>query len=254
MTLSARIGKISIADPGPLYLRLRNKLVEAIEAGTLEAGSALPSERELCDDFHISRVTVRKAIGTLADEGRIVRKRGAGTFVADTPSSASATPRVEKSFSALSSFSEDMIARGLTPSSQWISRAAGMVTPAEALALALSPGSPVYRFQRIRLANDRPMAIEYSTIPGFCLPGVETVRESLYDALRKSGFRPARALQRLRAVPYDAAQADLLGVEPGHAGLLIERRSFLQDGRAAELTLSFYRGDAYDFVAELTET
>jgi GntR family transcriptional regulator len=95
------------------------------------------------------------------------------------------------------------------------------------------------------------MALEYSTIAGFALAGPDAVDTSLYAALEKGGHRPVRALQRLRAVLFDKDQAKLIGVEPGAAGLYIERRGFLEDGRVVEATQSWYRGDAYDFVAEL---
>jgi GntR family transcriptional regulator len=95
------------------------------------------------------------------------------------------------------------------------------------------------------------MAVEYSTIPGFGLATPEAVRDSLYAALQAAGNRPTRALQRLRAVLIDGERAKLLGVERGAAGLYIERRGFLDDGRVIEATQSWYRGDAYDFVAEL---
>jgi GntR family transcriptional regulator len=130
-------------------------------------------------------------------------------------------------------------------------RASGNVTPEESLTLGLSPGAPVYRFNRIRFADDLPMAIEYSTIPGFGLAGVDAVRDSLYEALNAAGNRPARALQRLRAVSLDGERATLLGLEAGSPCLYIERRGFLDDGRVIEATQSWYRGDAYDFVAEL---
>jgi GntR family transcriptional regulator len=96
------------------------------------------------------------------------------------------------------------------------------------------------------------MALEYTAVPGTGLDSADTVTESLYTALEAKGNRPVRALQRLRAVLFSAEQASLLGIQPGAAGLLIERRGFLEDGRAIEATRSFYRGDAYDFVAELT--
>ena len=84
----------------------------------------------------------------------------------------------------------------------------GTVTPEESLTLGLSPGAPVYRFNRIRYADGAPMALEYSTVPGFCLPSLETrSKSSLYDALDKPGNRPMRALQRLRAVLFTAEQA-----------------------------------------------
>ncbi len=175
-------------------------------------------------------------------EGLILRRRGAGTFVAS---------RVEKSFSKLSSFSEDMISRGRTPHSEWLSKSAGAVTPEESLSLGLSPGTLVYRFQRLRYADGMTMALEYSTIPGYCLPALEAVEASLYSALETAGNRPVRALQRLRAVAFTTDQAEILAVLPGDPGLFIERRGFLADGRAAEFTQSWYRGDAYDVVAEL---
>jgi len=119
------------------------------------------------------------------------------------------------------------------------------------MVLGLSPGQPVYRFHRIRFADDEPMALEYSTVPGFSLPSADAVGTSLYEALNAAGRRPVRALQRLRAVLFTPEQAALLTVRPGAPGLLIERRGFLRDGRAVEFTQSYYRGDAYDFVAEL---
>ena len=88
------------------------------------------------------------------------------------------------------------------------------------------------------------MALEYSTVPAYALESAEAVDASLYGALERTGHRPVRALQRLRAVLFTAEQADLLGVKAKDAGLLIERRGFLADGQAVELTQSFYRGDA----------
>lgn len=244
MAFSDDIGRFRDGNPSPLYLQLQQLIRDAIGSDILTQGNAIPAERDLAVEYDISRITVRKAIGGLVEEGLLTRRRGAGTFVAG---------RVEKSFSKLSSFSEDMAARGRTASSNWISRAAGQVNPEEAMSLGLSPGAPVFRFQRIRYADDQPMALEFSTIAGYCLPSVGAVGESLYSALEKSGCRPVRALQRLRAVPFGPDHAKMLGVDNGQPGLLIERRGFLKDGRAAEFTRSYYRGDAYDFVAELSD-
>jgi GntR family transcriptional regulator len=242
MSLAEQIGFEADSGRGPLYRRLEERLRHAIESGAIKPEQALPSERDLAEDFDVSRITVRKALDGLVAGGLLVRRQGAGTFVAG---------RVEKSFSKLTSFSEDMAARGRSSRSEWINRSHGAVTPDESLMLGLSPGTPVYRFHRIRFADDFAMALEYSTIPGFALPSLNVVRGSLYEALNAAGNRPVRALQRLRAVLFDAQQAKLLGVEPGAPGLLIERRGFLDDGRAVEMTQSWYRGDAYDFVAEL---
>lgn len=241
MKLAERIGTLGESS-APLYQQMQDALRQAIASQALKPQEALPPERDIATEFGVSRITVRKALDGLVGDGLLTRKQGAGTFVAG---------RVEKQFSKLTSFSEDMASRGRTPRSEWIQQSVGAVNSDESLTLGLSPGSRVYRFHRIRFADEQPMALEYSTIPGFGLPGLETVGSSLYEALYAAGHRPVRALQRLRAVLFNAEQAQLLGVEAGAPGLFIERRGFLEDGRAIEMTHSWYRGDAYDFVAEL---
>ena len=227
----------------PLYQQLQRALREAIERGHLGPDDALPSERALAAELGISRITVRKAIDGLAEEGLLVRRQGSGNFVGT---------RIEKNFAKLTSFSEDMRARGRVPSSQWLKRQVGQVRPDEAMRLALSPGAQVYRFHRLRFADDEPMALEYCTIAGSALSGLEAVDNSLYDALERAGNRPVRALQLLRALLLDEEKARLLEAKPGDAGLLVERVGYLRDGRAIELSQSYYRGDTYDFVAELS--
>ncbi len=238
----------ALGRSGPLYVRLERALRAAVNNDRLQPGAALPSERDLCDAYQLSRVTVRKALEGLVRDGVLVRRHGSGTYVADA---APRTERVEKNFAVLSSFSEDMTSRGRTPGSRWLARTSGVVSPEEALALGLSPGSPVYRFRRVRLADDQPMALEISTIAGFALSSADAVGASLYEALDVAGFRPVRALQRLRALSAGEERGRLLEIDAWDAGLMIERRAFLADGRAVELTRSFYRGDAYDMVAEL---
>ena len=242
MSLLQLIGELEEQSRGPLYQRVHHALRQAIKDNKLASGSALPPERDIAKDLGVSRITVRKALDALAEEGLVRRRHGAGTFVAT---------RVEKSFSMLTSFSEDMASRGLSVRSDWLRKAVGAVTPDESMVLGLSPGSAVLRFHRIRYADDVPMALEYSSVPAQYLPSEDAVSDSLYSALEATGSRPVRALQRLRAVSFNEEQAELLGIEPGEPGLLIERRGFLEDGQAVEYTQSYYRGDSYDFVAEL---
>jgi len=241
--LSHALGKLDEKSSLPLYQQLQRVLRRAIETRVLGTDDALPPERELASELSISRITVRKAIDGLVSEGLLVRRQGSGTFVC---------ARVEKNFSKLTSFSEDMRARGRNPRSVWLRRSSGTVTPEEALTLRASPGTPVFRFHRIRYADDAPMSLEYATILAACLPSLEAVDSSLYVALERAGNRPVRALQRLRAVLFSAEQAELLQAKEKDAGLLVERLGFLKDGRAAEFTQSYYRGDIYDFVAELS--
>lgn len=137
-------------------------------------------------------------------------------------------------------------------SGKWLKKSRGTVWPDEAMKLGLSPGSPVYRFQRLCCVDDAPIAIEYTTVSTEFIPSFEAVDVSVYGALERAGSRPARALQRLRAVLLEEEEARLLKGHAGEAGLLVERLSFLRDGRIVALSRSVYRGDSYDFVAELT--
>jgi len=226
----------------PLYQRLQRALRSAIEQHLLKPEDALPAERQLAADLAISRITVRKAIDGLVGEGVLVRRPGSGNFI---------NTRIEKNFAKLTSFSEDMRARGRTPRSVWLKRSEGTVTPDEAMRLRLSPGAAVYRFHRMRYADDVPMCLEYATIVASCLPSLEAVDVSMYDALERAGNRPVRALQRLSALLLNAEQAALLQAREGDAGLAVERLGFLRDGRAVEFCRSYFRGDMYDFVAEL---
>src|SRR3546814_1752166 len=105
-----------------------------------------------------------------------------------------------------------MVSRGRKPHSRWVSKTAGAVTPEEALSLGLSPGSRVYRFHRIRYADDLTMALEYATIPAYCLPSVDAVGASLYEALEAAGHLPVRALQRLRSEEHTSELQSLMRI------------------------------------------
>jgi GntR family transcriptional regulator len=242
-SLSQVLPPLDESSAQPLYQQLQRALRGAIENGIIAPDDALPPERDLAEMLKVSRITVRKAIDELVEDGLLIRKQGSGTFVSN---------RVEKNFAKLTSFSEDMRARGRQPRSVWLNRAQGTVTPEESLTLRSSPGTPVFRFHRIRYADDAPMAIEHATVIASCLGSLDDVENSLYEALERTGNRPVRALQRLRAVLLTAEQAKLLKAQEGEAGLLVARVGYLKDGRAVEYSQSWYRGEIYDFVAELS--
>lgn len=230
---------------GPLYLRLTRTIGGAIDVGALKPGESLPPEREMAALTGLSRVTVRKAVQTLVEAGRLVQRRGSGTFVA---------PRVEKveqALSLLTSFTEDMARRGKTVESVWLSRAVHAPSPEEVMALGLAARDRVARLERVRMADGVPLAIERATLSTAILPDPEAVGASLYAVLAERGCRPVRAVQRISAANLGAADAALLEVPQGAATLRIERISYLASGRVVEFTRSLYRGDAYDFAAEM---
>lgn len=242
-TLSDAFQPLDPDNRQPLYHQVQGAIREAIAVRALKPNDALPPERELAESFAVSRITIRKAISGLVSEGVLDTHHGSGSFV---------RAKVEKNFAQLTSFTEEMASRGMTASSRWISRSEGKVRPEEVLTLRASPGTAVYRFKRLRLADDEPMSIETTTILSECLPSIDAVEHSLYAALNKTGNRPVRALQRLSALILHEEQAEMLGAKAGDAGLLVERVGFNRKGDAIEFSQSWYRGDTYDFVAELS--
>jgi GntR family transcriptional regulator len=235
----------SAAPGGPIYLRVARRIEAAIRDGLIRPGEALPSEREIASTGNISRVTVRKAVQDLVRTGLLVQKHGSGTYVTRKIN------RVEQSLSQLTSFTEDMARRGRTVLSVWLERGIFAPSPEEAMALGLSAGDSVSRINRLRLADGMPLAIERASLLVEALPAPAKVEQSLYVTLEANGWRPVRAVQRISAIALQATDARLLDVEPGSASLKIERMSYLPSGRVVEFTRSIYRGDAYDFVAEL---
>jgi len=238
--------RLAGSGSAPLYLRLGALIRDAVDGGRLAVGDALPPEREIAHALGISRVTVRKALGELVRAGLLLQRRGSGTYVAPAPR------RVEQPLSRLNSFTEDMRARGRAASVRLLDRSLAVPSTEETMVLGLGIGQRVSRLERLRLADGVAMAIERAVVPEAFLPDPALVESSLYEVLEARGVRPVRALQRLSAANLGSTEAGLLGVAPGAAALRIERISYLADGRAVEFTRSYYRGDAYDFVAELT--
>jgi GntR family transcriptional regulator len=228
---------------GPLYLRLAAVLRHAIQDGVYAHGACLPPERELSETLGVSRVTLRRAIESLAREGVVSVRQGSGTFVGAC---------IEEPLSALASFSEDMLRRGLTPGSSWISRKIVAPDSGESLALGLGAQDRVLRASRVRTANGEPIAVERATVRASDVGSVADFGDSLYAALMRHGAHPARAVQRIRAGIADPESAKLLQVSVGDAVLVTERRSFTREGRPVEITHSLYRADIYDYVVEMS--
>ena len=236
---------VILPQGGPLYLQLKRWIEDAVARGAIKPGDALPSERDLASKVDVSRVTVRKAVQYLVRDGVLVQRHGSGTFVAPQPH------RVEQSLGQLTSFAEDMARRGLPVRSIFLDRGVYDPSPEETMALGLSVGERVARIARLRISGDTPLAIERACLSIAVLPEPALVTDSLYAQLDRTGNRPVRAIQRIRAVNLGEADAKLLEISAGAASLHIERVGYLASGRVVEFTRSVYRGDTYDFVAEL---
>ena len=229
-------------DSSPLYMQIARKLSDEVRNGRYQVDQALPSERNLSELLSVSRVTARKAIDQLVDQGLVVRRRGSGNYIA---------PRIEQPLSNLTSFSEQLSQRGYQPGSRWLKRAVVSASADEQLSLGLSPNARVARLERLRLADDVVMAYEVSVLPQSIVADPEAIGASLYQYLDGIGKPPARALQHIRAMNASAELAARLDVPVGQAVLFITRIAYLESGEAVELTHSYCRSDHYDFVAEM---
>ncbi len=226
----------------PIYLQLAKKLRHNILNGGLHAGDALPSERDLCEKLGASRVTIRKAIAVLIDEGLLTRRQGSGTFV---------TPRIQAPGNFLSSFSEDAQGRGESVESIWIRRDIDVATAEEAELLEIALHAPVARLSRVRMAMGEPLAIEHAVIPAEMIGDISGLGRSLYQALADSDNRPVSGVQKIRAALANTSEAHHLTIDEGCEILRIERITKRADNRPVEYTRSAYRGDRYEFVSDL---
>lgn len=218
--------------------RLRESLSEIIRG--LAPGSALPTERDLCDRFDVSRGTVRHVLQQLENEQRIYRRQGRGTFVA--------TPKIEQRLD-LTSHTESMIASGIKPSSKLI-EVSRVEAPAEiGLALALPAAAEVLRIERVRLADGEPIALEVLHVSAARFDGISGALqdgESFYGLLHSQyGIELAHAEETIEAVIASERGARLLDCSPGSALLQLSRLTVDRQGRPIEYVRSFYRGDRF---------
>ena len=231
-----------MGDNRPLYQIISGALAEAVGVGILGENSLLPSERTLASRLNVSRVTVRRALDNLEASGLLKRRQGVRSCVA---------PRVEKTLSAILGFSKELLLRGVKPGQKWLLRQVSLPTPNESMALGVPTNELIVRLVRIRFADDIPIAIERATVPQEFLNSYDLVKDSLYEALRETGFMPFRGVQRIRAGVMTRAEAVALESEVGQPLLIVERRCFLTDGRTVEFTETRHHGERYDFVSDL---
>jgi GntR family transcriptional regulator len=224
---------------------LRGILEELL--ASLPPGAALPSERELAERYGLARMTVRNEIERLTAEGSVYRLHGRGTFVAE--------PRIAQA-GALTSFTEDMLARGHAPGSTVISSEVVAADGFLAAALELKAGDACFRLDRVRTADGRPMAIEQVHLPLERFDGIDRVDfagASLFEVLADA-FEVAlgEAEQRIVAVAIEARDAPLLGVPEGAPGLRFQTVTRDREGVPVLYAVSLYPGDRYEIALRQT--
>jgi GntR family transcriptional regulator len=233
-------------SPIPFYYQLESYIKNQINAGILQPGDNIPSEREYAENYEISRMTVRQAINSLVNEGLLYRKKGSGTFVSNK--------KIEQPLQGLTSFTEDMKKRGMVPTSELVHFEIVPATSFIADELRISEYAPVYEIKRIRLADGEPMALETNYLSANLVKGLteEIVNASIYAYIEENlNLRIAHADQMIESIKASSEDAKLLKIKKDHPMLYIQRNTFLQDGTPLELVKSHYRGDRYKFFIKM---
>jgi GntR family transcriptional regulator len=230
----------------PLYAQLIDIIVGKMNSGELKENDKLPSERELCDFYDVSRTTVRQAMVELENEGYIYKEHGKGSFV---------SPKVyTQSLVKMYSFTEEMKKLGKKPRSEIISFDMVPATVNVAKKLLLEEFDQVYRLVRLRLADDEPIMYETTYMPVNILPNLsleDLKNSSLYGIFQvKYAYVISNAFESFRAVSIRDVEEPYLLVKAGLPALKIERTAFA-DSKALEYTISVARGDKYVYTTEL---
>lgn len=233
-------------SPVPLYYQLAEHIRELVRAGALRPGDQLPSERLLSEQHAISRMTVRQAVTYLVREGALVARHGLGTFVAE--------PKLTYDALHLLGFTEEIVRRGGTSVSQVLTQRCESPPPRVAAELRLPEGEPAVKLVRLRRSDDVPLLLETTYIPAARCPGLEQAdlaAESLYAILeRRFGVRLGRSRQRLEATVANDYEAELFGIPPGTAMILVEGVTYDERGEPVEYFKAVYRGDRVTFAFE----
>jgi GntR family transcriptional regulator len=228
----------------PKYYAVKRHLLEFI--GSLEPGAAVPTERELATQMRTSRTTVRQALTELVVEGRLVRRQGSGTYVAE--------PKITWPL-YLASFTEQVEASGFKPSAEVIATQRIAATADLAHQLGLPLRAPVYRIERLRFADASPIAVETSWLPAERFPGLtrqirlhgslHAVLLDLYDTRLQTGE------ERIETAPATPREAGPLRVDVGTPMLIVSRQNFDADRTPVELGRTWFRSDRVMLVTHL---
>jgi GntR family transcriptional regulator len=224
----------------------RVRLLDLVDS--LPEGGALPPERELAQRWGIARMTLRRAVDELVQDGLVVRRHGKGTFTL--------RPKVLRRL-AMTSFTEDMIRRGMRPASRTLEFRRHRAGHTLSRRLRMPIGDPVIAYTRLRLADDVPMALERSSIPAALVPGLRPadLDGSWYELLtNRYGIDMVSATFTVEPVLADPRTAERLETRTGQPCLQLQVSSFDGHGHVVEAGTTIYRGDRYTLTAELRPT
>jgi GntR family transcriptional regulator len=231
-------------SPGhvPLYYQIEQRILEAIQGGTLGPGDQIPTEAELAERHGVSRITAKRALDDLVHKGLAFRMQGKGTFVAS---------RRLRDISGFGSFTEDFRSRGMVPSSRILHFE--VETPGEDIRerLGLDAGTQAYRIRRLRMADGEPVAVETAHLSCGLCPGLLASHlegHSLFALLQERfSIVPSWADAEIKARLATKAEGGLLGMKIGEPVLEARRTTYTTNYEVIECVESVYRGDRFAF-------
>jgi GntR family transcriptional regulator len=229
-------------SPIPLYYQLKSFIENQIASGTWKPGEQIPSEAELCQQFQVSRTTIRQAVGELVNLGKLKRTQGCGTFV---------TEYIKEPIYRLVGFSQEMELRGLKPKSKVLKFET--IPPSEHIKqyLRLKENEPTIILKRLRRADDQLMATDNCYLPFnryFALLHEDLEKNSLYDILaKKFNTLPIRSICSIESIGCPPHVAELLNVKVDFPILYIISTRFDQNDLPFEYSEIYYRGDRFIF-------
>jgi GntR family transcriptional regulator len=228
----------------PLYIKIHDDIRKWIDAGRWKVGERLPSERELSEIFGVSRMTLRQAVTQLVDEGILERRVGSGTYVA--------SERVREKMRGTTSFSEIIKAQGKKPTSKVLSYVKVTANETERERLNLQEGEPIIRMERIRYADDVPIAFEVASIPYDIIKDFKKrdITSHFFDTLKNAGMDIGRSEQVISARVASKDIAKALNLKSGAAILSLTQTSYFSDETPFEYVLSSYAGDRFEYFLE----
>lgn len=229
----------------PVYIQIHDQIKKEIEDGRWKVGDRLPSERELSATFKVSRMTLRQAIQTLADEGILERKIGSGTYVA--------REKVQEKMTGTTSFTEIMLSQNRVPSSRTVSYFKTTPSSSEIMHLGLKEDDEIIRMERVRYADGVPICFEVAGIPLYLVENFsrDEVTNSFYSTLEsKGGYKVSGANQTISAHLASEKIAEYLEIKKGDAILRLRQVSFLEGGQPFEYVRSQYVGSRFEFYME----
>ncbi|MGI6670954.1 MAG: GntR family transcriptional regulator [Christensenellales bacterium] len=234
------------SSPLALYFQLKESIIANILNNTWPPDSKIPSENELCSMYGVSRVTVRRALDELVQDGYIVKLQGKGTFVK--------RKALDQRLSKFYSFSEELKKRNLHEVASILSFEVLVAEDRIQKHLRLSEDKRVFRIKRIRSMADEPYALESSFIP-YSLASQLTAEmlssTGLYNSLRKLGLDPVFATETFKAVTLNTRTAKLLKAKTGDAAIHLTRNTYMQQRAPIEFCESIVLGSVFSYTIEL---